>query len=102
MLLVFLADTRPDTAVVAAYAVESYLKDSKELFCPSCGSFNLYYTRKSAGGGRWMEMAVRCGGCMTSFAVPDTVMSGFWRGNQNEEAIDPYRFRSVAEESVVV
>jgi len=88
MLLVYLADRTPKGAMKAAEDVEKYLHKQNKLFCPICNSSDIYYSRSADGRSFWMEMRAICGGCGSQFAIPDTVLSGFWQKDRsyNKEA----------------
>jgi len=102
MILVYLQNKTISAALHAAKDVEKHIKEEEKLFCPSCGSKDLYFSRKSTNGSRWMEIEGKCGACTARFSLPDKVLQGFWRnGKVNKESANPLNFTEVLEESFV-
>jgi hypothetical protein len=82
MLLVYLPDSQPPTALAAAHKVVKQIKEwGESIFCPVCGSDNIFFARKSDSGKRWMEIAAACGDCPNRFPVPERILQGLWRNN---------------------
>lgn len=83
MILIYLPDSSRTTAVSCAYRAAKYIKAQRAFPCPVCDSTNNFLSRKSDHQQRWMELEAVCGDCMTRFPVPDNVLRGLWRGNNN-------------------
>ena len=105
MILVYLPNRTVSAAIHAASDVEKHIKGEDSLFCPTCESRDLYYSRKSTSGSRWMEIEAKCGVCETKFSLPDNVLRGFWRngGNGNGDlAPQPFKLTFELTEEVMV
>lgn len=101
MVLVFLPDKTVSAAIHAAHDVEKHIRQEERLFCPGCGSSDLYFSRKSTNGSRWMEIEAKCGVCSTRFSLPDNVLQGFWRNGEVDKEIQPLSFTGCLQEEFV-
>ncbi len=102
MILVYLPNKTVSAALHAALDVEKHIRQEEKLFCPVCTSEDLYFSRKSIGGSKWMEIEGKCGACSTRFSLPDNVLQGFWRnGEANKGFSDILRHSEVREDKLM-
>lgn len=98
--MVYLPNRTVSAAIHAASDVEKHIKEEDCLFCPVCESKDLYYSRKSTNGSRWMEIEAKCGKCGTRFSLPDNVLQGFWRNGNGDKELEaqPLKFTEQIQE----